>query len=230
MVNHRSLISCEPPSHPTRMKNDHTCGTFSVRVRTLPPSAERDFQMLFNLPKASRMSSTKSSHFLHNFKKLRLRGDKTAQKIGPIWLWKPGCPPNRPPSAACNQPPGLRRLDMPPSGLAITQVEMTVRRADPRDGNAAGLHGILLPAAPADARDERQPNDPAARLQGRCCRWGRWLGGVAARRSGTATRPRSSAGHSAPGCRASPPSCRPSQFQRTSNSCDLLPLAGEAAQ
>ena len=228
MVNHRSLISCEPPSHPTRMKNDHTCGTFSVRVRTLPPSAERDFQMLFNLPKASRMSSTKSSHFSTISRNCVCGGIRLLKKLAQSGYGSRVAHPIAP-----HLPPATSHLGFGGSTwaprLAITQVEMTVRRADRRDGNAAGLHGILLPVVPADARDGPPPSDPAAGLPGRWCRWARSPEGVVVRRSSTAKRPRSSAGHSAPGCRASPPSCRP-QFQRTSNSCDLLPLAGEAAQ
>ena len=97
-------------------------------------------------------------------------------------------------------------------------------------GDGPGLHGILLPVAPVGARDGWQPSDPAARLPRRRCRRGRWLLSDAARRSSTATRLRNSAEHSAPACRASPPSCRHARFRKTGNLCDRLPRAAEAAQ
>src|SRR5271166_6440354 len=61
------------------------------------------------------------------------------------------------------------------------------------DDDGLGLRGILPPAAPADARDARPANDPAAGPPGQPYRRGRWRQSDAARRSSTATRPRSSA-------------------------------------
>ena len=70
------------------------------------------------------------------------------------------------------------------------------RQGDVRSVSAdggLGLHGILLPAVPADAQDERPASDPATEIPGQPCRLGRWPQSDAAGPSGTAIRQRRSA-------------------------------------
>jgi hypothetical protein len=92
------------------------------------------------------------------------------------------------------------------------------------------LHGILLPAAQADARDKRPASGLAEGPPGQPCRQGRWRQSDAARQSSTSKRQRSSAAHFAPACRAWPRSCRLPHCRSAGNSFCRWSQAAEVAQ